>query len=397
MPEIRFRSSLIILITISLLTSIQGCQKRITDNFEIEIDSVGSVWIPDKREGIFEANLYPSGADLVLKGETSAPEAKEAVISLLKSRGVAFTDSLIVLPDKIAIEEPWGLVNVSVCNLRSSASYGAELVSQALMGTPVRILKKDGGWLLIQCPDSYLGWVDSDAIVSFTETEHNTWKYSKRAFYSKKTGDIFADQISGKIISDIVAGCIVEITGDMKGFHRVRLPDGRTGFVQKDECVLLDDLKTDKYLKPENLLSTSVSFMGIPYLWGGTSAKGFDCSGFVKTIYFLNGIILARDASLQFRNGIEIGKASYPDSLKTGDLLFFGSIREGIPRATHVGMYTGDGEFIHASGMVRVNSLDSTRANFSSYRKNSFLGVRRVIGAETGKGIQKVLENNWYK
>lgn len=397
MLKIRFRTSLIILIATALLTSMPDCQKQVTDNFENEIDSIGSVWVPDEREGIFEANLNAYGTDLILKGETSIPEAKEGVISLLKCRGVAFTDSLIVLPDKIAIEEPWGLVNVSVCNLRSTASYDAELVSQALMGTPVRILKKDGGWLLIQTPDRYLGWLDSDAIVSFTENEHNAWKSSMRAFYFKKTGDIYADQVSGIVISDIVAGCIIEVTGDMKGFFRVRLPDGRTGSVQKDACVLLDDLTTDKYLKPENLLASAVSFMGIPYLWGGTSVKGFDCSGFVKTIYFLNGIILARDASLQFRNGIEIGKAFYPDSLKTGDLLFFGPIREGIPRATHVGMYTENGEFIHASGMVKINSLDSARDNFSSYRKNSFLGVRRVIGSEAGKGIQKVLENNWYK
>ncbi len=397
MPNKRIRLSLIVFIITVSLTSMPGCKKQATDNFQNGIDSIGSAWVPDKREGIFEANLYSSGADLILKGETSIPVAKEAVILFLKNRGVEFTDSLTLLPDKTAINKPWGLVNVSVCNLRSTSSYDSEMTSQALMGTPVRIFKKDGGWLLIQTPDRYLGWVDSDAIVSFTDGEHSAWKTSKRAFYSNKTGDIYADQVSGKVISDIVAGCITELIGDSKGFFAVRLPDGRKGFIKKDESVFLDDLTTDKYLNPENLLATAVSFTGIPYLWGGTSVKGFDCSGFVKTVYYLNGIILARDASLQFRNGIQIGKEVYPDSLKTGDLLFFGSLRDGVPRATHVGMYTGDGEFINASGMVKINSLDSARDNFSSYRKKSFLGIRRIIGAETGKGIQRLLESNWYK
>lgn len=393
----RIGNLIMMLIFITLMSSTPGCQKQPEDLISIEIDSIKKVWVPDTREGIFEVNLRSSGPDLILKGETNIPAAKEAVISLLRKRGVEFLDSLIALPDTAVIREPWGLVNVSVSNLRSAPAFNSEMVSQALMGTPVRILKKDGGWFLIQTPDMYLGWVDSDAIESGTDSDHNTWKSSRRVFYTKKTGDILEDQNSGKAISDIVAGCIVEVSGDRKGFYEVRLPDGRKGFVSKEECILLDDLTTDKYLKPENLLSAAVSFTGIPYLWGGTSVKGFDCSGFVKTVYFLNGLILARDASLQFRNGIEIGKESYPDSLKKGDLLFFGSYRDGIPRATHVGIYIGDSEFIHASGMVKINSLDSTRSNFSRYRKNSFLGTRRIIGAKTGNGIRKVLEHNWYK
>jgi cell wall-associated NlpC family hydrolase len=156
-------------------------------------------------------------------------------------------------------------------------------------------------------------------------------------------------------------------------------------------------LSVDTYLNPQNLVETAGSFMGIPYLWGGTSSKGFDCSGFIKTVYYLNGMILTRDASQQFQYGIRIRRASFPDSLKNGDLLFFGSSGRGRPRATHIGMYIGDSEFIHCSGMVRINSFDSTRANFSRFRRDSFLGVRRIIGAEYGKGIQPVLDHGWYK
>jgi len=376
-----------------------GCkQKPIAYNkYQSELDSIGIVYVADLRDGIFDAEFASKGSAMILKGETNVREAKDAITGLLRQKGVDFIDSLKVLPDTSEIKEPWGLVNVSVCNIRFISSYDAEMVSQALMGTPVKILKKENGWLLIQTPDMYLGWVDSDAIAAKSVREHDNWKSSSRLFYTAKTGDIYSDWSMVKVISDIVAGCILEMAGNQKSGYEVKLPDGREGYIPTEKAILLDQLTVDTYLNPKNLVSSAESFMGIPYLWGGTSLKGFDCSGFVKTIYFLNGIILARDASQQFQNGMRLRRGSFPDSLKKGDLLFFGTSRRGRPRATHVGMYIGDTEFIHCSGMVKVNSLDSTRINFSRFRRDSFLGVRRVIGAGYGEGIQPVLNHGWYE
>ena len=387
---------ILLVVSVSLILT-AGCKQKSTNNFKREIDSIGIVWVPDLREGIFEAELISRGPDMILKGETNIPEAKDAITGLLNQKGVIFKDSLKLLPDVSEINEPWGLVNVSVCNIRLFSSYDAEMVSQALMGSPVKILKKEGGWLLIQTPDLYLGWVDNDAIETKSIDEYEKWKSSSRVFYTAKTGDIYADPSETKVISDIVAGCIVEISGSQQHGFGVKLPDGRMGFIPGDKGMNLDQLTVDTYLNPRNLVETAESFMGIPYLWGGTSSKGFDCSGFIKTIYYLNGIILTRDASQQFQYGIRIRRASFPDSLKNGDLLFFGSSGRGRPRATHIGMYIGDSEFIHCSGMVRINSLDSTRANFSRFRRDSFLGVRRIIGVEYGRGIQPVLDHRWYK
>ncbi len=389
---------LLLAASFSLITA-SACNQKPSayNNYKSEIDSIGIVYVADLREGIFDAEIVSRGSVLVLKGETSVPEAKEAITGLLEREGINFIDSLKVLPDISEIAEPWGLVNVSVCNIRFISAYDAEMVSQAPMGTPVKILKKENGWLLIQTPDMYLGWVDSDAIAARSESGHNTWKSSSRLFYTGKTGDIYSDRSMVKVISDIVAGCILEVTGNQKSGYDVKLPDGRNGFIPEDKAILLDQLAVEKFLNPTNLVSTAESFMGIPYLWGGTSSKGFDCSGFVKTVYFLNGIILDRDASQQFQNGMRLRRGSFPDSLKKGDLLFFGPSRRGRASATHVGMYIGDTEFIHCSGMVRVNSLDSTRVNFSRSRRDSFLGVRRLIGAGYGKGLKPVLGHDWYK
>lgn len=389
--------ALIISIVI-LLTA--GCARKeiAAPDISHAIDSIGIVWVPDLREGIFEAELTSSEAGFVLKGETTVPEAKEAIRAILEQEGVVFHDSLTVLPEAGIEADPWGLVTVSVCNIRFTSSYDAEMVSQAVMGTPVKIFKQNGGWLLVQTPDMYLGWVDSDAIAVKSIEGHRLWKSSERLLYSQKTGDIFSDKSIGKPISDIVAGCIVEIAGTSNEGFDVKLPDGRRGFIPAGRAIRLEKLSAGELLTPENLVSSAESFMGIPYMWGGTSSKGFDCSGFVKTVYYLNGVILDRDASQQFQNGLRIRarRESFPDSLKTGDLMFFGSSRRGRPRATHVGMYIGNSEFIHCSGMVKINSLDSTRTNFSRSRRDTYLGARRIIGAPAGKGTLPVQQHEWY-
>lgn len=374
-----------------------GCRPQSSGLSSAGLDSIGSVFVRDGREGIFNVKLYSNGKALILKGETDNPEARKSVLDYLERKGIQFTDSLMLLPDTTVIKDRWGLVRVSVCNIRLNPSYSAELTSQALMGTPVRLLKYDNGWLMLQTPDRYIGWVDSDAIVVMNFDDYLDWKSSERIFYTGKTGDIYGDAEKKKVISDVVAGCILRTSGVSGKDYRVILPDGRVGFISVADATSLDELDPDKLLTPENLISRAESFTGIPYLWGGTSVKGFDCSGFVKTVYYLNGIILTRDASLQFMHGTEKDTFNIPGSLNPGDLLFFGSVREGKPRATHVAMYTGDTEYIHASGMVRTNSLDPARTNFSRYRRDTFIGVRRIIGTPYGDGIQPVAGHPWYK
>jgi uncharacterized protein YgiM (DUF1202 family) len=383
----------ILLIIFSLAA---GCRQNRHSLFLEEISSIHQAYVPDNREGIFDVRVEQTGKGIILKGETDTPEAKKELLAFLTGRGIEFIDSLVLLPDTTVKMKYLALANVSVCNLRARPSYTSELVSQALMGTPVKILKKTGGWFLVQTPDMYIGWMDSESLVSLDQNEYQNWKSSARLLYTERTGDVLADPENGGLISDIVAGCIVELKDSAKGFYQVSLPDGRNGFISKERCVHFKKFIDNTVIDPEGLVSVARSFTGVPYLWGGTSPKGFDCSGFIKTIYFLNGIITARDASQQFDHGIEINRTAYPDSLNPGDLLFFGSYNDGKPRASHVGMYIGNTEFIHASGMVRINSLDSTRTNFSRSRRNSFLGIRRIAGSEHGHGVLGIQEQGWY-
>lgn len=386
-------------ITLLIVLLISGCRlSTVPPKIQNDINSISKKYVPDSREGICDIKLsMTEGGKIVLKGETDQAEAKFEIIAYFTSSGREFSDSLTILPDNNQIKKSWGLVSISVSNIKKSPSHSSELVSQTIMGTPVKILKKKGGWLLIKTPDSYIGWANSSGISEMDQNEISKWKESERIIYLKKSGDILVETGKDGILCDIVSGSILEVTGKKNDFMEVVLPDGRKGLINKNDAADLKSWSASVLPDPVKMIPFAKAQLGTPYLWGGTSTKAFDCSGFVKTIYFTQGIILARDASQQFLHGLPVDYSKSLDSLKRGDLIFFGYKNEkGDQRITHVGMYIGDTEVIHCSGMVRINSLDSTRSNYSEYLKSGMQGARRIIGTGEGKGVERIGDHKWY-
>lgn len=289
-----------------------------------------------------------------------------------------------------------GLVTLSTINLRKEPHHSAELISQSILGTPVKILKTEDSWLRIETPDNYTGWIEEASVKRVNKTEMMAWKKAQKVIYLDNTGWLY-NSSSGKegVIGDIVGGSIVEKAGESADYITVKLPDGRKGYVEKRKVMDFDHWKSSVSCNPDNVCSMSLTYMGLPYLWGGTSTKGVDCSGFVQSVFFRNGIILRRDASLQAVHGSPVDISDGFSRLKKGDLLFFGPQIDGKPRVTHVALYLGDNEYINSSGRVQINSLDSAKGNYNK-RKNSILMAKRVFGVEGDPGIEPVNKHLWY-
>lgn len=353
------------------------------------IDQFSHRFAPDKRTAIFQIDAYRQKNQLILTGKTNLIGAKSFLLERLKNEKLEVVDQIRTLPAVELGEKVWGLVEVSVCNLRYSPRHSGEMASQALMGTPVRILdREDNGWLLVQTPDHYIAWVDRGAITGITTEQLTTWKEKSKVIYINSFGTVYSEANSNSLpVSDIVAGCVMELKAEKNGYFEVILPDNRIGYVSAKEADLVKHWVSTTSATEEALVNTSKRLMGVPYLWGGTSFKGVDCSGFTKTVYFLNGILLPRDASQQVMVGETIDKSGVWSNLKEGDLLFFGEKREdGSERVVHVGMWIGNNQFIHASDKVRIGSVSASAPNFDEYNVKRYLRAKRIL--KTGSVVK---------
>ncbi len=376
-------NQLIIVVLVLLVFASCTTEKKVENPFKELLASIKKEYAPDKRVALFNVEVVADNEGYVLKGESNLPEAVATLKSQLKSDNIVFKDSIAILPSKKLKGKTKGLITISVANLRSKPKHSAELATQATLGTPVNVLKQEGEWTLIQTPDKYLSWVDAGGIVFRTLSEFNQWKASKKIIYTKTYGHSYVSTTKNQVVSDLVAGNIFELLKEEPAFYVVKYPDGRQAYVSKNEAVYYDVWLEQLNPTKEALVTTSKTMMGVPYLWGGTSTKGMDCSGFTKTIYFLNGMVIPRDASQQVHTGLQIDEDKNFDKLEQGDLLFFGrkATDSTTEKVVHVGMWIGNNQFIHAAGQVRISSMDPAADNYDPYNLNRYLRTKRILKA----------------
>ncbi len=374
-----------LVISINIFPQVKTDMEKIKTLFEM----VKNEYAPDKRTAIFDVNISEDDGIFTLTGETNLPEAKNILLKQVSDYKIK--DELKLLPDEKLGNNIYGIVNISVGNVRTKPENSAEMATQALLGTTLKVFKQKGGWFLVQTPDDYIGWLDDDAFIVADKNKIEEYNNCEKVIVTNNYGTSFSENDEKSIpVSDVVAGNILKYLNDEINFTKVEYPDGRLAYIPSSGVDVYSSWLKKIKLTQNNLIATAKSLMGLPYLWGGTSTKGVDCSGFTKTIYFLNGVMLPRDASQQVHVGELIDTENGFDNLQPGDLLFFGTKESETQKekVVHVGMYIGNMEFIHSSGMVRINSLDSTKQNFNEYRFRTFIRARRILSSLDTNGVK---------
>jgi len=298
-----------------------------------------------------------------------------------------------------AFSQEYGVVNISVCNLRRTADFDAEMVSQALLGTPVHVLQistNGNPWPQVQTPDQYTGWVHYAGITRMSFEEYHAWNAAPKVVVTALNGMVYEKASSrSATVSDVVAGDRLKYLGRKGSFLKVGFPDGRTGYVSRKEAMTEADWRKGLDQSPEAILATAKTMLGFPYLWAGMSPKGMDCSGFVRTALFMHDIIIPRDCSQIYLTGERITDRS---QLIPGDLVLFGRIREdGTPRPSHVGFYIGEGRFLHSMGLVQIGSFNPEDPYYDAYNTGRYLFGDRVLPyINQQEGLNTTLTNPYY-
>jgi gamma-D-glutamyl-L-lysine dipeptidyl-peptidase len=340
---------------------------------------VRNQFVPDPRVGVFDVKAEVKDQVVDLTGDLEPPEARAALVKAFKDAGFAnVSDHITMLPDPALADRPLGIVTVSVAVMKTKPAHSSELGNQLIMGMVVRPLKKGGGWYYVQSlDDHYLGWMETDHLAFVTREQAQAFSRAPRAIVTSLFALVREQPVAdAPAVSDLVVGDVMNAVGPADGWYAVQLPDGRKGFVARADAADYASWKASRAVTPDAIEQTARRFMGVPYLWGGTSAKGFDCSGFVKTVFRLNGFEPQRDADQQSNEGAPVPTDSDLAQLKKGDVLFFGP-RPGVTRITHTGIYLGGRLFIHCSGLVKLNSFDPGSPIYSDSLLKRLVKVRR--------------------
>lgn len=258
------------------------------------------------------------------------------------------------------------VVLTAVENMYSGPDASKDVVSQALLGQVVAIVESSDGFARIETPDRYRGWVPVASLFPYSDPDGA--RYARRGQVAEVTSlmaNVYRDPdvTSARPKAQAPLGARLEVAAEAAlppGAEPTRwlavvLPSGETGYLQRGDVRVSDAAAPRPPATGADLVSTARRFLGAPYLWGGMSPLGVDCSGLVSRAYAVNGIDLLRDADIQFGDprAIPIER----DDLRPGDLLFFGS-----KKITHVGMYAGEGRFVHATThlqpVVQESALD---------------------------------------
>ncbi|MGG0669648.1 C40 family peptidase [Lederbergia citrisecunda] len=249
--------------------------------------------------------------------------------------------------------------------------------TQALYGDRVEVLKSSGDWLRIAVADQftkgqakgYEGWVPKSHVKAYSPVDDG----SKIAIVTAKFASVYNEpKLHDKYkFIDISYTTILQVVKEEKDWLQVRTKTDGLKYIRKQDVKVYADFESIPKPSQKELVDSAKQYVGLPYLWAGVSAYGFDCSGLMYSVYKNHGILIPRDSSVQATHGTAVKR----NDLQPGDLMFFAH-NKGKGKVYHVSMYIGDGKMVHAPNSSR--KVEVVNINTGTYKTN-YAGARRYL------------------
>ncbi|CAN5809976.1 SH3 domain-containing C40 family peptidase [soil metagenome] len=350
---------------------------QLIDRMEEILEDVRREHAPDFRTSVFEIGVSHDHHGITLVGETSVPGAAEEIhrrVATL-SPSLRVTDRVERLPSRAQSERSHALVAAAVAPMLAGPLITDSHISQSLAGHRLLILRERGRWLHCRSRDGYLGWVHRGYVRRVDEAEARQWEmglggescFSLDAQLIDGVGEVAAMLPWGSRFVRLADGTAL-------------LQDGRTGIL-KGEWISDQDRPSRFPARGAAIVGTAALWLAAPYLWGGVTRAGVDCSGLAQAVYRTHGIELPRDSDQQALCGTAVDPGRNFENVESGDLLFFA---EEQGRVTHVTFSEGGARIIHSSlgnGGVARNDLVGD-LNYEKELRRIFVCARRILTRE---------------
>ncbi|MBN2227841.1 MAG: C40 family peptidase [candidate division Zixibacteria bacterium] len=262
----------------------------------------------------------------------------------------------------------YGVIIRNVTDLRAHPIFRSERKSQLLLNETVTISSRQKGYLKVTLPDGYSGWVDEKAVYPIAKTAYKELQTAATHIVTGITARLVSDQGGYPIPPFLFYGTTLAVKRRIGQRGTISMPGGKQYQIAMSKITRAKEMKAFRG-DAGYILKEARRFLGVPYVWGGMTPFGFDCSGLVQTVFRMAGVALPRDSKDQMRCGNPVDHAD----IRPGDLLFFPG---------HVAIALGRGRIIHASlgeGGVAVNSLVPNTPGFRKDLYESFRTARRAL------------------
>ena len=329
----------------------------------------------DRRSSVYEVHHVARGDTVTLFGHTT----EDAVIADLVRRirelpGVAHVDDEVVrLPGGLPGPERFAVIRSAIAPVYQDPVIPSAQITELVLGSRVDLLSSVGTWWRVRAEDGYIGWVNNGYLAIGTADFTHTGERGEHGEPVVSLGAELVDE-EGSVFARLPWGArLIRFSQETYA-----LPDGRRGRLSTGEIVPVDRLFDRFPPRGDSVTRTARRWLGAPYLWGGVTMAGVDCSGLAQAVLWMHGVALPRDSDLQGRVGLALDVGADYHSLKPGDLLFFA---ETSARITHVAISLGESRIIHSSlsnGLVAINDVRGDN-ELETRLRGMFLQARRVL------------------